>query len=242
MQTTQEKPFKPTNDLILFAADFARLYQRKKPANYFSGSKNYRIEYNYNSVFGAPAVNIWRIETLTHAIQVSIEGANVIEITPDFVFFFVIWSGVFIYNKNTFKLSDFCRADKEALGYYFTTGRDVKNIVKGYTYLFSTLGDTDFNANRMVKILGIIESREQVVGSLKEFSYLVDKENKTVTLYPQHLTKKSYYKFLDGNIKPADISMSDVEGRIITRMKEIYLPKEYKIFFGFKKDLFQLAT
>lgn len=234
-------PFKLYNDLIQFAAYFSRNYRLLSKGTYFSDDKNYRLHFDTNAAFGASPNNVWRVEHLSHTMQVSMDLLQDPEISQDFVFFMIIWSAALIHYKQEIKITDFERADREAMIYYKTTGRSVKNVVKGYVFIFKKWAPSD-SVNKRLK--WVLNSEEEIPEEKpkREFSYEIDRESKTVTLLPLHLKLKVYSKFLDGDLKPADIKMDCFFGGVIKSMREVYLPKGFKIYFAFKKEVIEIIA
>lgn len=233
------KLFKPHTDLILFASYFSKNYRLLNTGMYFSNEKNYMLNFDTNAKFGASQTNVWRIEHLSHIMQVSIDFIQDPEVSADFVFFMIIWSGCLIHYKKELRLTDFERADKETMQYYKTTGRSVKNIVKGYVFIFKKWAPSDAVNRRLKWVLNADE--EIVIDKTREFSYDIDRENKTVTFFPLHLRIKIYNQFLDGKLKSSDIKINDFFAKITKSIKEIYIPKGFKVYFAFKKEIVELS-
>jgi hypothetical protein len=227
------KPFKLNNEIILFAAEFSSNYRRFTPGNYYSSDKKLKINLNTNYEFGAASNNVWRIEHFTNCIQVSIDYINDLEIKQDFVFFMVIWSACLIHYKIETAKTDFERADKETLTYYKTTHRSIKNVVMGYVFIFKKWSSSDANNKRLKWILN---SDNDLKEEKFPDSYKINHLDKTVTLYPMHLKRSSYYAFLDLKLKPEDVKCTDFFGKIITVLRKKYQPKNFKILFFYKEN------
>ncbi len=229
------------NELILFATSFAKRYRLLSKSTYFSQDKTYRLHFDTNSVFGASQNNVWRVEHLSHAMQVSIDLIQDPEISQDFVFFMIIWSGCLIHYKQELHLTDFERADKETMAYYQTTGRSLKNIEKGYVFIFKKWASSEANNKRLKWVFDVCEDPE--IKKLKILSnYSVNQENKTVTLSPVNLRHRSYDKFLEGTLVPGEIQLSDFLHQTASRMREIYIPKEFSILFEYKKQFYEIVS
>lgn len=237
---TSHKFFKVHTNLILFAADFSKNYRRLDIGNYFDNEKRYGITFNTNKFFEAPPTNVWRVEHLTNAMQVSHEWIHDPEISADFVFFMIIWSACLIHYKKELNVTDFARADREAIAYYLTTGRNFNNVVRGYVFIFKKWAPNDEKNRRLGYLLATQEALEQKGKPRTETSYLIDNENKTVTVYPLHLLSKIYSLFLDGEIRPNQIKIAHLSSKVRSSLQKIYLRKGFKVYFSFKKDLIEL--
>lgn len=239
MEKSGKNLFKVTSELIAFAHRFSKSYKSLNPQIYNSPDSKLTIKLDYNKNFGAAPNNFWRIETASNNIEIAYDYIFDKEIDSDFIYFMIIWSACFIYYKTTIEAYDYVRADKETMAYYQTTGRSLKSIVKGYVFMFQKWVPSDERNNRLKFIFDNTLSVPKKEPK-KDTSWLVDNDNKTVTLYPMHLKTKSYKLFLDKQLRAPNVTIEDIFQKIEKRMRAIYVSKGYKIFFSYKIHKIQL--
>ncbi len=236
---TSHKPFKVDKELILFAAEVSKHFKFMTIGPYFSKKQNYKIRIDTNKNFGSPKEMFFRVNILTQFGEFSNEYNMEPEISSDFIFYCIIWCACLVHLKNEFNYSNFEGCDRITMKYYLTTGRNFDTVVKGYEFLFKNSSNAALKYQRISILIQVKEDYDKTPPK-REFTYTVDRDNKTVTIYPIHMLYTPYKSFMNGLLHPNEMKYSDFKGSILNKIRKRYLPKGFKIFFGFNKDLFEI--
>lgn len=138
--------YNPDQEFIDFANYFSENYKSLKSGHYISKGNKYQVFY-----FRPASFKGVRVSHKTGVIEMDARLLKNDKVTPDFVFYLMIWCRV---SFNLGKIQNEMLVDKTAIDYYLKTGRPTKNIVLG---MEASLGN-DFNAKtrlqNIVHVLG----------------------------------------------------------------------------------------
>lgn len=132
--------FEPSQELLDFANDFSDRWEKLSDGNYFSKNNNYEINIDDSKN------TFFRISHQTKIIQVSTSKIHELEVSPDYIFYTILWCEI------EWNVINYEMADKIAIEYYLTTGRPIKKIIEGSIKLFNNY-NSQRNMSRTTKIM-----------------------------------------------------------------------------------------
>lgn len=161
---TSNFKFVPDAELLKFADEFSKVYKLYSAGDYFSDNKKYHIRYldtlEKSNTPARVCINNGKIELVKDKLLSE-------KYTSDYVFYIIFWCII------ETKVTNLKVSDKVALDYYATTGRSIKNVLKGILYSFNNAKEvlTDYNNERYLKmiIIKIISAIIAVCYSIKLF-------------------------------------------------------------------------
>ncbi len=144
--------FTPSEELITFADELSKTYESLSTGVYKSSQGKYEAKIYEDA--GLLAVPSFKFAQICHnSLVIELDKKTLGDITPNFVFFLIIW---FISKRGIETLGHSIsneKADAETIKYYSTTGRYLSDIFEGYLQMLS---DTPSNNNRMRKITALL--------------------------------------------------------------------------------------
>lgn len=145
----------PDHELIKLATMFAEGYKTLPAGDYYSDNKTYHISYKekLETSWGAEVTTYSRVGVVSGVIEFSRKRLLSSEkITPDFVFYSVIWAIV------QFESKDYFASDMIAMKHYMTTNRSIKNFATGFLTVTANDENMELNEKRYQSIISLLKA------------------------------------------------------------------------------------
>ncbi len=155
--------FVPDQELIDFADDFSKNYNVYTCGLYTSKNGFYKIQYNNFDTF-----RFFRIGHDSKIIEIN--KFDVEKLSPDFVFYAIMWCVVVLRVKESGHNDKILLADNIAMKYYLTTNRSRKNIALGIINLFEQSSNIELNKRRVKLMFSMLTNP---LSKIKHYFYRI---------------------------------------------------------------------